>query len=95
MFYNLSLRLEKEIRVSDTGRIFLMADAFNALNSSMENRRYQRCHGTYDWYGPDHPDNFFSPDPLNYQLNEIINPRVSMFDRLEVQVLCPADGAKG
>ena len=79
MFHNLSLRLEKEIRVSDTGRIYLMADVFNALNSSMENRRYQKNHGTYYWYGPDHPDNSFSPDPLYYQLNEIINPRVIRF----------------
>ena len=76
MFYNLSLRLEKEIRAGDFGQIYLMADVFNALNSSMENRRYQKYHGTFTWYGEDHPSNVWAPYPLYYQLNEILNPRV-------------------
>ena len=76
LFYNLSFRLEKEIRAGDFGRIYIMADVFNALNSSVENRRYQKYHGTYTWYGDDDPANIWSPDPLYYQLNEILNPRV-------------------
>lgn len=75
-FYNLSLRLEKEIRTGDFGRIYLMCDVFNALNTAVENRRYQKYHGTFEYYGPDHPSNRFTPDPNFYRLNEILNPRV-------------------
>ena len=74
-FYNLTLRLEKMIKVGDTGRIYIMADLFNVLNSAIENRRYQKDHGDYYVY-PDASMNVFVPNPNDYALNEILNPRV-------------------
>jgi hypothetical protein len=75
MFYNLTLRLEKMIKLGDTGRIYIMGDLFNVLNSAIENRRYQKFHGTYYIY-PDASLNRWVPNPLDYDLNEILNPRV-------------------
>jgi hypothetical protein len=75
MFYNLSLRLEKMLRLGDTGRIYVMADLFNVLNSTIENRRYQKFIGTSYIY-PNSAQNRFVPYLQNYALNEIINPRV-------------------
>ena len=74
-FYNLTIRLEKMIKVGDTGRIYIMADLFNVLNSAIENRRYQKDHGDYYVY-PDASMNVFVPNPNDYALNEILNPRV-------------------
>lgn len=75
MFYNLTLRLEKMIRLGDTGRIYIMGDLFNVLNSAIENRRYQKFHGTYYIYA-DSSLNRWVPNPTDYDLNEILNPRV-------------------
>ncbi|RLE02005.1 MAG: hypothetical protein DRJ11_08345 [Candidatus Aminicenantes bacterium] len=63
------------IKVGDTGRIYIMADLFNVLNSAIENRRYQKDHGDYYVY-PDASMNVFVPNPNDYALNEILNPRV-------------------
>lgn len=75
IFYNLTLRLEKMIRLGDTGRIYIMGDLFNVLNSAIENRRYQKFHGTYYKYA--NPAlNKWVANPNDYWLNEILNPRV-------------------
>ena len=74
-FYNLTLRLEKMLRLGDTGRIYLMADVFNALNASLMNRRYQRDWGNYYNY-PDQSLNYWRANPTFYQANEILNPLV-------------------
>jgi hypothetical protein len=79
VFYNLNVRVEKRIKAGDFGSIYLMADIFNALNSTMENRRYQMYNGTYYYYGEGNASNRFVKD-VNYRaLNEIINPRVTRF----------------
>ena len=75
LFYNLTLRLEKMLRLGDTGRIYVMADLFNVLNLTIENRRYQKYHGTYYVY-PNAAQNRYVPYNYYYALNEIINPRV-------------------
>ncbi|MBN2207609.1 MAG: hypothetical protein JW742_09415, partial [Candidatus Aminicenantes bacterium] len=75
LFYNLTFRLEKMLRIGDTGRIYVMADLFNVLNSAIENRRYQKFHGTYYIY-PNEAQNRWVPDRNDYALNEILNPRV-------------------
>jgi hypothetical protein len=75
VFYNLSLRLEKMIELGESGRIYVMADLFNVLNSAIVNRRYQKFRGTYYAY-PDPAKDNFVPYPNNYALNEILNPRV-------------------
>jgi hypothetical protein len=75
MFYNLTLRLEKLIKLGDTGRIYVMADLFNVLNLTIENRRDQKNHGTYYVY-PNSAQNRYVKYNQYYALNEIINPRV-------------------
>jgi len=73
-----NLRLERMLRIGETGRIFLMADAFNLLNSATVNRRETKYHGTYYIY-PDANQNRFVAN-INYnRLNEILNPRVIRF----------------
>jgi len=78
-YLNLTLRLEKVLRVGDNGRIYLMADLFNALNSDVAISRYQKYHGAYYYYGEGSPQNYFRPDPDDYNLYQILNPRVVRF----------------
>ncbi len=76
-FYKMDLRLEKMLNVGDVGKIYLMADLFNALNSTIENRRYQ-----YDWgtiYIYDDGSTAFAPSATAGSLNEILNPRLLRF----------------
>ncbi|MDH4196580.1 MAG: hypothetical protein OEW05_04160, partial [Candidatus Aminicenantes bacterium] len=75
LFYNLTLRLEKMLRLGDTGRIYVMADLFNVLNLTIENRRDQKNHGSYYVY-PNAAQNKYVKYNQYYALNEIINPRV-------------------
>jgi hypothetical protein len=73
-FWNLNLRVEKVVRAGDYGRIYLMADIFNLFNMAHENRRYDKHHGTYYF----HSDSV-STNATDYQLNEILNPRIVRF----------------
>jgi hypothetical protein len=73
-FYQLNLRLEKMIKLGDTGRIYLMADAFNVTNAATINRRYDMREGTYYIYTDGTTS--FSPYAHNYQAYEILNPLV-------------------
>ncbi len=75
VFYKLDFRVEKVFRSGDFGRIYVMMDLFNALNSTHENRRYQRSWGTFYYYGPNDSRNYFREDVNAYALNEILNPR--------------------
>jgi hypothetical protein len=76
-FCQLNLRLEKMIKLGDTGRIYLMADAFNATNAAIINRRYDRNEGTYYIY----PNGItsFVPYPFNYTVAQILNPFIARF----------------
>ena len=76
VFYQLNLRLEKLIKLGDTGRIYLMADAFNVLNGACINRRYDNNEGTYRIYS-DHTT--YSPYANKFRVNEILNPFVARF----------------
>ena len=73
-FAKLDLRLEKMIKVSDTMRIYLMADAFNLFNVATHLRRYTYDYGTY--YA--HNGNF-SPNSTSGLLNEVLNPLIFRF----------------
>ncbi|MDP2916033.1 MAG: TonB-dependent receptor [Candidatus Aminicenantes bacterium] len=78
LFYNLTLRLEKLISVGSAGRLYLMIDAFNLLNSNMPIRSYSKRDGT-DYIrnvagAPEQSSSYTYP--LNGVLNEILNPRV-------------------
>jgi hypothetical protein len=73
-FYSVSLRIEKMVKIGDTGRLYFMADIFNLLNSAIVNRAYEAYLGEY------YVDtNTFVPNPTNRKLNEILNPRVIRF----------------
>jgi len=75
-FYQLNLRLEKMFKLGNAGRLYLMADGFNILNSSIINRRYDRYEGTLYVY-EDHTT--FVPYVNNYKVNEIMNPFIARF----------------
>ena len=75
-FYKLDIRLEKVLKSGDFGKIYLMVDFFNCLNSKLENRRYQKDWGNFYWYGPEDSRNYFTEYKPAYTLNEILNPRV-------------------
>jgi len=78
-FYNLTLRIEKRVNIG-AGRMYLMADVFNVLNSNMPIRGYSAYDG----------DAYYRPGPggtgvqqyssytypYNNRLNEILNPRI-------------------
>jgi hypothetical protein len=73
-FWNINLRVEKVIRAGDSGRIYLMADIFNLFNLAHENRRYDKHHGMYYVHSGS-----TSLNATDYQLNEILNPRILRF----------------
>ncbi len=73
-FYSLSLRIEKMIKIGENGRLYFMADVFNALNKLIINRAYDAYLG--DYYVD---TNTWVPNPMNRVLNEVLNPRVTRF----------------
>ncbi len=73
-FWNLNARLEKMIKIGDTGRIYLMADAFNLFNNAIMNRRYDTNTGTYYI-----TQGIFVPSATSFKANEVLNPRVVRF----------------
>ncbi|MDH7513763.1 MAG: carboxypeptidase regulatory-like domain-containing protein [Clostridiales bacterium] len=77
--YHLDVRVEKMIKAGDFGRIYVMADFFNANNAATAIRRYQKNHGTYYYYGEGSASNRFVAEPTFNRLNEIINPFVVRF----------------
>jgi hypothetical protein len=76
-FFNITLRLEKKISVGQ-GRLFLMADVFNLLNSNMAIRTYSKYDG-YDYVrdvagvSTQYAHYLY---PFNGLLNEVLNPRI-------------------
>ena len=81
-FYNITLRLEKKINIGQ-GRLYLMADAFNLLNSNMAIRSYPRNFGTarYRMAGVTPTLQQYDSTHYNYTglLNEVLNPRILRF----------------
>ena len=78
LFYDLTLRLEKLISVGSAGRLYLMVDAFNVLNSNMPVRSYDKYDG-YDYLrnvgtGVEQYSSYTYAN--NGVLNEILNPRI-------------------
>ena len=73
-FFRVDARVEKMIRLGDTGKIWLMADIFNTLNLTTELRRTQMTWGTYYYYGPNHTSNKFVPTPTAYALDAVLFP---------------------
>ncbi len=73
-YYQLNLRLEKMIKIGDSGRIYLMADAFNVLNSATVLSRYDRREGSYYIASAK-----FVPYTQKFKIYEILNPFVARF----------------
>lgn len=77
--WSLNLGLRKLIRLSETGRVYLMADLFNVLNSATVLRRYNHQLGTYYVHNQS-----FVPNATDNLIYEITSPRVLRFGmRLE------------
>jgi len=72
IFYQLNLRLEKELKIGDIGRVWIMADGFNVFNKAIINRRYARNEGTLYIYSDGSTS--FRPYANNYRINEYLNP---------------------
>lgn len=77
-FFNLSLRVEKMLRISDIGKIYVMADVFNVFNTAAATARNDRFQGTFYKYA-DSSLNQYVPYPNTYKLNSILNPRIARF----------------
>ena len=73
-FWNLNLRLEKILRIGDTGRIYLMVDAFNVFNNNILNRQRGVNPGTIYLNSGSFSRNSRSGEP-----NEVLNPRIFRF----------------
>jgi hypothetical protein len=77
-FYNITLRLEKKINIG-AGKMYLMADVFNLLNSAILNRAYNAYYGdVYTIDGVQQPASSWA-NPTNRLYNEILNPRIWRF----------------
>jgi len=70
-FWDLNLRLEKALKISETGRIYFMADIFNVFNLDTMNRRRPIFYGTYYVN-----TGRFSKSARSFEANEVLNPRV-------------------
>ncbi len=77
-FYNVTLRLEKQIHIGSAGRLYLMVDAFNVLNSNMPIRSYSKNDGTayFRTVGTGIEQYSSATYANNGVLNEILNPRI-------------------
>jgi hypothetical protein len=85
-FLRLDVRVEKMIKLGDTGRIWLMADIFNALNSTTNLRMTQKDWGTYYYYGAGDARNYISYNTdlagtvtYAYSIDAMLFPRVARF----------------
>jgi hypothetical protein len=76
-FAQLNMRLEKMVKLGETGRIYIMADAFNVLNSAIINRRYDQREGTYTINA--NGTTKFSTYANNFTVNELLNPFIARF----------------
>ena len=75
---NLGLRLEKMLRLGDTGRIYVMADMFNVMNEDTIIRRQQKNYGAYYHYAGGVGDRWV-PWANTYKIDGTLNPRVTRF----------------
>jgi hypothetical protein len=79
-FYNITLRLEKKIDIG-AGKLYLMADVFNLLNSAILNRAYDAYFGDAYFTGATQDPGLDGSwvNPTNRRYNEILNPRIWRF----------------
>ncbi len=73
--FTFGVKIEKMLRLGDNGRIYLMADIFNVINSDVILRRQQKFYGTYqDRVAP--AADIWTPNINFYKVDGIMNPRV-------------------
>jgi hypothetical protein len=75
-FWNVDLRLEKVLRIQDTGRIYLMVDCFNVFNQNILNRQREVMPGTLYLRSSGVT---FSKAARSGEPNEVLNPRIFRF----------------
>jgi hypothetical protein len=73
-FWNLNMRLEKMLKIGDTGRIYMMVDCFNVFNQNILNRKRNINPGTIYLHSGAFSRNARSGEP-----NEVLNPRIFRF----------------
>lgn len=76
LFWNVNMRLEKVLKLGDTGRVYLMVDAFNVFNQNILNRKLSINPGTIYLHN-DPPT--FSKNARSGEPNEVLNPRIFRF----------------
>ncbi len=76
-FWNLNMRLEKMLRVGESGRIYLMVDAFNVFNQNILLRQRDENPGTIYLMSDDPP--FLAENSRSAEPNEVLNPRIFRF----------------
>jgi len=73
-FWNVDLRLEKVLRIQDTGRIYIMVDCFNVFNNNILNREREVYPGSL------YLDTLeFATAARSGEPNEVLNPRIFRF----------------
>ena len=75
-FWNCDIRLEKVLKIQETGRIYLMVDCFNVFNNSILNREREVYPGEL-YLGGGAVE--FAPNLRSGEPNEVLNPRIFRF----------------
>ena len=74
VIWYINARLQKVLRATERGRIYLMVDCFNAFNADTLNRQRDIDYGTFYLH-----DQSYAATPRSGEPNEILNPRVFRF----------------
>jgi hypothetical protein len=74
-----NFKLEKVLKLGTGGRMYLSVDLFNAFNSQIVTRKYNRLLGTFRFSGTpgdENPYAFYAPSALWGVNNELMNPLI-------------------
>jgi hypothetical protein len=80
--WTINAKVEKMLRLGDTGRLYISADVFNVMNSHIALRKYDISYGTFRYTGLPGEEVFFRHYPQtglgsgSGNLNEIMNPLI-------------------
>jgi hypothetical protein len=70
----LNLKLEKMFKLGDVGRMYLSADVFNVINSTVILRKRDTSYGTYYYEGTPTLTDYSDPPGTSGVNNELMNP---------------------
>jgi hypothetical protein len=71
-----NLKIEKMLRLGNTGRIYISADIFNVLNSLIVNRQYAKYYGLFT-FQTNGTQTYAQTDANQGTVNEVLNPRIA------------------